>query len=314
MVIKHLVIAGGGPNGFGFYGILKQLHSKKFWDIKNITTIYSCSVGAYIGFMLSLNYDFEWIDDYLIKRPWEKITQLKPVNILNTWKDKGLIGEEIAYEVIKPLLGAKALDVNITLKEFYNHTKIEQHFYTTDLNNDTMTKVDLNYKTHPNLEVYKAIAMSSAFPVIFKPMIVDNACYIDGGVLNNFPLDDCINETNCKESEILAIRDVIPHTNSMINSDTNIYSYLVYIIFSMKRFASNENCQKNIKNIIIYPGTPFNLNIWINVMFKEELRNEYVENGKKIADKFLHEYYHIRENDDEYDENFQQSNDDNIDK
>ena len=291
MLIKHLVIGGGGPNGFGFYGILKQLHYKKFWNIKNIETIYSCSIGSYVGFMLSLKYDFNWIDDYLIKRPWEKITKFKPISILNSWNDKGLVGEEIAYEVIKPLLGAKSLNANITLKEFYIYTGIEQHFYTTDLNNNCIEKVDLNYKTFPNLELYKALAMSSAFPVIFKPIMIDDSCYIDGGLLNNFPLDDCLHETQCHDNEILAIRDLIRKLNTNINDDTNLYQYIVNIIFSMKRFISSENKQKIIKNIITFPGEPFNINTWMNIMNNEELRNKYVENGKNIADRFLLDIY-----------------------
>ena len=34
--------------------------------------------------------------------------------------------------------------------------------------------------------------MSSAFPLMFIPICIDNNCYIDGGLLNNFPLNECL--------------------------------------------------------------------------------------------------------------------------
>ena len=70
MVIKHLVFSGGGPIVLISYGAAKQLNKKKFWEIENIETIYGTSVGAYMGTLISLGYEWDWIDDYFIKRPW----------------------------------------------------------------------------------------------------------------------------------------------------------------------------------------------------------------------------------------------------
>ena len=47
--------------------------------------------------------------------------------------------------------------------------------------------------------------MSSAFPLMFIPICIDNNCYIDGGLLNNFPLNECL-DLNKDENEILAIK------------------------------------------------------------------------------------------------------------
>ena len=76
---------------------------------------------------------------------------------------------DLIKDVLNPLLTAKELSESITLKEFYEYNNIEIHMYTVNINESLPTKVDLSYKTHPDLELYKAVAMSSAFPIIFSP-------------------------------------------------------------------------------------------------------------------------------------------------
>ena len=73
MVIKHIVICGGGPTGLLSYGALKYLAQQGFWTHDNVETIYGTSVGALIGAMLCLKHEWTTLDDYLIKRPWEKV-------------------------------------------------------------------------------------------------------------------------------------------------------------------------------------------------------------------------------------------------
>ena len=49
MVIKYLVLGGGGGGGFSIYGALKYLSEKNYYDINNIKSIYSTSVGSING-------------------------------------------------------------------------------------------------------------------------------------------------------------------------------------------------------------------------------------------------------------------------
>ena len=75
MTIKHLVFSGGGPAGLVLYGAAKQLHNV-YWNINNIKSIYGTSIGAYIGIIISLGYEWDVVDDYLIKRPWNNILNI----------------------------------------------------------------------------------------------------------------------------------------------------------------------------------------------------------------------------------------------
>jgi predicted acylesterase/phospholipase RssA len=197
--IKHLVISSGGPAGHMMYSILRTLNLKGVWDIKNIKSIYGSSIGTYIAIILSLRYDWQVIDDYLIKRPWERIftrgsvssssgnsgsgsgsgggntndadsnttstfvdAKNKIEHILRFYNHHGLYGLKEFTETLRPALQGKDISVNVTLREFYEKTGVEIHFIVTEINKFCV--VDFNYKTHPNQSLIEASYMSCCYP------------------------------------------------------------------------------------------------------------------------------------------------------
>ena len=73
MTIEHIVLGAGGPVGLVSYGILRELTENNFIKYENIKSIYATSIGTFIGLIYILNIEWDWIDDYLIKRPWEQL-------------------------------------------------------------------------------------------------------------------------------------------------------------------------------------------------------------------------------------------------
>ena len=72
MTIKYLVIGGGGGGGYSIYGAMKYLCKENFWNINDIKII--CNINrSFNKLFISLKYDWESLDDYLIKRPWDKV-------------------------------------------------------------------------------------------------------------------------------------------------------------------------------------------------------------------------------------------------
>lgn len=232
--IKHIVMNGGGPAGLMTYGAAKYLNKIGFWKLENIETIYGCSIGGCVGIILSLGYEWDWLDDYFIKRPWNKVIQSNTTNILQLFYDKGLLGEKIIYDLMSPLFNGKDLDPNITFKQLYEWNKKEIHIYTTNINTFHFEKIDISYKTHPDLSVIKGICMTTAYPVAFKPICLDDACYIDGGLLNNFPLNDCIKQNKCDKDEILAFKNIFITNDININEKSSMVDFINVIIKKKK--------------------------------------------------------------------------------
>ena len=119
MTIKHLVIGGGGPGGFINYGALKESNLQGIWKYDDIKTIYATSAGGFIALPIILKINWNWIDDYIIKRPWNKVFQIDPIQIFDIYKDKGIYDTNAFRKVIEPLLKAKDISPDITLNEFY---------------------------------------------------------------------------------------------------------------------------------------------------------------------------------------------------
>ena len=206
MTIKHLVLSGGGPAGFVAYGTIKTLMKNNFFQLDNIISIHSCSIGAVLGAVIALKYDWDWLDDYFVKRPWNKITNFSADSFMNCFSTKGFLGTEIIEATLSPLLSAKELSSSITLKEFYEYTKVHLVMYTTSLNQHEVTKIPLSYETHPDIPLVTALAMTTAIPIIFKPVFYQGECYVDGGIMANVPINDCITANDCNPDEILAIK------------------------------------------------------------------------------------------------------------
>jgi predicted acylesterase/phospholipase RssA len=288
MTIKHIVISGGGPSGLLSYGIVSQLAKKKFWKLDDIKSIYGCSIGSYIGLIISLGYDWEWIDDYFIKRPWEKLVSESRVNLIDIYDKKSLINERFFTEAVIPLLKGKDLDENITLLELFNYNKIELHMFTADINSPRLTKYDISYKNFPDLSVIDALQMSMAIPIIFQPILKNESCFIDGGLLNNFPLNDCIKDQKCEPDEILAFKNIYKNQNYTITNESSIFDLFLCLLKKMQASLDTEEDQIEVKYTIkCFIEELAGFDKWVEALSNKTLRRNIIENGYKQADDFL---------------------------
>jgi predicted acylesterase/phospholipase RssA len=286
-MIEHIVINGGGPTGLISYGSLKHLFEQEFININNIKSIYGTSIGALIGVLISLKYDWSTLDDYVIKRPWETVFKLELDNMFQMYYTKGLFQFSIVHEILKPLLSAKDLSENITLKEYYDYTKIDHHFFTVEMN--SLKKVDLNYKTYPNLSLLSALEMTSAVPILCKPVIIDNNCYVDGGLFDNYPINECIKNEKCTENEIIGIRNKWTQDDVTITDDMNLFQYLQLSIQQLVKYVQNDNIAKPIRYEVkcVCDDHVSQISNWYEYMTDREKRINLINSGKRFAEIFI---------------------------
>jgi predicted acylesterase/phospholipase RssA len=286
--IQHLVISGGGPSGLFTYGAAAYLAKQKFWSLADIKSIYGCSIGAYMGVVFSLGYDWDWLDDYFIQRPWEKVVAQSSVSLIDIYEKKGLLNEQFIFKAIEPLLRAKDLPETITLKEFYEFNHIDIHLYTTNINNAILEKVDISHTTHPNLTLIKALQMTMCFPIMFQPICENGECYIDGGLLNNYPLNDCITQQKCAHEEILAFKNIWASKRLFINEESSLLDFLLVLMKKMQASLDTEPEQEDIKHTmrcLIEDLDGFDN--WVHALSEREMREKSIEKGAKQAELFL---------------------------
>lgn len=285
--IKHLVIPGGGPTGIIALGSLKYLETEKYLNIEDIETIYGTSAGTILATLISMGFEWDMITDYIIKRPWNEAMQIKPNMFFDAYSKKGLFDRNFIEIIFKPFFLVKDWSLEITMKEFYEATKKDIHFFTLEVN-EFIVK-DITYKTFPDLPILTAIQMSCAIPGLIAPVFIDGKCYIDGGVLCNYPLKNCIDDVEDPD-EIFAINNLyIKSINNSVKENSNILEYIVNFITNMifsvsEKFLTEPNC---IKNELIFEIEPMNFDFLKGAVYDKKIREELFEKGIEGARIYL---------------------------
>ena len=272
------------------YGALKCLFENKFIQLENIQSVYGTSAGAIIAAIILLKYDWTTLDDYILKRPWNKVFKLEPDHFFEMYTSKGLFQFDLVKEFLKPLLTAKDLTEEVTLKEFYEFNGIDFHCFTVEMN--SFQKIDLSHTSHPDLPLLKALNMSSAVPILFKPIIDEDKCYVDGSLLDNYPINECISGQKCQPDEILGIKNKwASDEETMINNDMNILQYLQSSLGQLVnhiQLAHNSTltpiryelkclCNKNMGDYTK----------WFEYLTNREKAKELIDEGKLYAELFM---------------------------
>lgn len=284
MTIKHLVVSGGGPIMIQILSAIQELEKNKFLNINDIESIYGTSAGAIIGVILSLKFDWETINDYIIKRPWQDVFPIKVQNILDAYTKKGIFDIKTIEKCFKPLFDAKNIPIDINLENFYKLTNIELHIFSFEVNQYKIE--DISYKNYPNLSLMKAIQMTCALPILVTPVCIDNKCFMDGGVGCNYPLNFCI-ESGKNSDEILGFKNKYSDEKSFVSTDSTLLDYVLNFLFKAIFNVNNNYIQPNIKNEVICDASYLTFDILKSALSNIEVRQNLFEKGKQSSIKFL---------------------------
>lgn len=297
MTIKHLVLPGGGTAGLCLVGALQKLHDAGVWDINDIKSIYSVSAGSMIAILIALKFSWETIVDYLVKRPWSDVYNVNLANIFDIFMKKGFYGPDFFITFFKSFFDSKDIELNITMLELYKITGVDLHFCTTELS--TLVFTTISHETHPNVEVLTAIQMSAAFPLIISPVFNDGKCYIDGGLLCNYPMSLCLKKYPNK-TEILGIGNQLKDTRENVTEDSTLLEFIESLLYSMVSNLGNRiKDDGNSENIPVYVSIPIpNVTITSiqNTFSDINLRIKLLEIGKQRASIFLNDYGNTNKN------------------
>ena len=290
MTIKHLVISGGGPIMIQILGAIQHLEKNEIFDTKNIETIYGTSAGAIVGVLICLKFDWETINDYIIKRPWQDVFPIKVQSIFDAYTKKGIFDTSTIEKCFKPLLDAKDIPMDINLNDFYKLSNIELHLFSFEINEYKVQ--DISYLTHPGLSLMTAIQMTSCLPILVTPVCIDNKCYIDGGMACNYPLSYCI-DSGKNEDEIFGFKNKYIDEKEHVNSDSTMLDFLLSFLFKAVFSVNTDRKQPQIKNELICDADYLSFSVLKNALTNMEVRRNLFENGIETARKFIEQYLKI---------------------
>ena len=112
------------------------------------------------------------------------------------------------------------------------------------------------------MQVLTAVLMTSAIPIIFSPVCIDGKCFIDGGIVNNYPLNYCLKD-HPEIDDILTFNNVYVETAPNIGEDSTVVDVFILLF---QRLLKKVNI---ITNVVM----PFQI-----MQSSEVLSIEYLQN------------------------------------
>lgn len=286
MTIKHLVISGGGIHGFTYWGIIRECLKANVVNYDNLETITSVSIGGFIAAIIALKYDCDTLDDYFIKRPWHEAIPMGIYEYINSIEKCGIFDRTILINILKPVFGGKDIDIDVTLKQFYEITNIKNNFLCT--NACTLEPVLMNYENFPDVKLIDVIYCSASIPVIFCPLKIHDVHYIDGGFNANYPIDFLID--SCEDIDADEILGIFNNNVNKSIEYTNLLSYV-----STWLSVILKNCiERTVVNRVKYEIT-LDLSVtegfdFASLLNCEDTRKIFIDRGVEPAKNLINMY------------------------
>lgn len=189
---RNLVFEGGGVKGVAYIGAMKVLESKGI--LPQIERVGGTSAGAINASLFALGYSMTDTKKIIKEMDFNKfmddsfgvIRDLKRLNKKFGWH-KGDFFHNWIGDLIKDKLGSK----KATFLDLQNAGKPALYVYGTNLS--TRFGEVFSVEHTPDFAMADAVRISMSIPLFFKAYEKErknstNDFYVDGGVLNNFPI------------------------------------------------------------------------------------------------------------------------------
>jgi NTE family protein len=154
-----LVLGGGGARGFAHIGVLRAMEEH---DLEPVA-IAGCSMGGIVGGMIAAGYDAAGIE--------EGIAGIKTHKILDRGRGGSLVGGKGIANLLDEYLPDTFADLRLPL---------------------AVTAVDVQKGemiVYRQGELRPALRATSAIPGVIEPVEHEDRILVDGGLLNNVPVD-----------------------------------------------------------------------------------------------------------------------------
>lgn len=201
-----LVLSGGGAKGAAHIGVLKYIEEAGI----PIDYIAGTSMGSIVGGMYALGYSSDEILEIISEVDWDRLisNQVERKQISYTGKyenrtqnltipfETGTDEEELQSRSFKNSLPTgivsgdnvinlfNSLSVGYSDPVDFNELPVPFLCIATNLLNGEADVLDKGIFS-------KSLRASMAIPILFDPVEIDDALFADGGLVNNFPAEQC---------------------------------------------------------------------------------------------------------------------------
>ena len=207
---RNLVFKGGGVRGLAYLGALRVLDQPDIGILPHVERVAGASAGAITAALLSFRLPLEemiqlfhtfdysqftarkemkeprWVPGFVEKEFTDMRTNLESLQRMVS--RYGWYSSEIFFEWLVDTI-ADRCDGNglATFEEFRKRDFLDLHIVVSNLSQ--ASSVICSAESTPKLPVAEAVRMSMSIPLVFEAVTGrEGDVYIDGGVLENFPI------------------------------------------------------------------------------------------------------------------------------
>lgn len=298
----HLVLSGGAYLGFAELGALSALSDTI--DPTQMKTYDATSIGCIFSVLFALGCSTQDVMEYFLERPWEQVIhELYPNISIDTVsrviEQGGIFDKEFTRIVMHPFLSIHFPEhvashfENLTLQEVYEYTGKEIYMYAVRLPCDsTMLELaSISHYTHPDMPLLTALQMTTAVPILFEPVEYKGDTYIDGGLLSNYPIQQCVERGVDVDSIFSIYLKTLPtdSTPSKYKLFEFQYGLLYRMVYRLRGLHENVS----VPNELIVLCEHMSLDeIWTQIRSKEA-RRKMMDIGERSA--LLYKEYKTRQ-------------------
>ena len=292
----NLVFEGGGVLGVAYAGVVQELESRGI--LENIERVVGTSAGAICALSLALRYPVPEIRKTLEELDFKLfVSKSEPLDLPKKygWYSPSPLRDwlaELVHRASEYLGSPKELDGTLTFEELRDLGGRELYVFATDLN--TRSSAEFSHRRTPRARVVEAVLASSAIPGFFQSVkFSDNQpdahIYVDGGVLNNFPIMtfdtmDTVNE------ETIGFKFERSGRNPKKDLDFGAPGDWAEQLYETVKNAQSEYLRRSPRNLartaFISAGT---IKV-IDFDISDEEKQWLIENGRRSVQQFLRAY------------------------
>ena len=160
-----IVLSGGGALGYAHIGVLQALSEYGIHP----SVVAGASMGALVGSLYAQGLSAQQIFDVVKEAQFDRLFK-----VLSTAQKNNRLGL------------ASHKNVQRVFDTYLPHDSFDSLRYPLYISVTNLTKGEMEI-VHSGGCLHDYLLASSSIPGVFEPVVIDSMCYVDGGVLNNFP-------------------------------------------------------------------------------------------------------------------------------
>ena len=285
-----VVLSGGGAKGTAHVGVLKVLEKAGI----PIDYIVGTSMGAIVGSLYSIGYSPEELDSIMMKQDWKQLLsdQQKRENMSLESKeqsDKYILSlpfherpqDAISGGVLRGRnIGNMLWDLTEGYHDSIDFQKMPIPFAC--VSQDVVTGEEI---VHTSGVLPIAVRASMSLPGVFAPVVLGDHILIDGGMVNNYPVD----VARKLGADIIIGADVQEELKSADELENDIFAQFMQLI----DLQSQDRWKDNIRNSDVY--IKINIKGYNTASFKTEAIDTLINRGEQAAMEKMDQLYAIKQ-------------------